>query len=77
MTAQGQKMLLSEYLDRNGITQECFAEQIGVTGNTVSRWVCGDRFPRKNDLIKIYNATRGAVTCHDLFIQHLKDKAQD
>jgi len=42
MTAQE----LKDYLQRIGITQEEFADYIGVHGRTVRRWVQGQEMPK-------------------------------
>ena len=42
---------LSEYLDKLGWSQAELGRRIGVSSNTVSNWVVGDKVPR---VVRLY-----------------------
>lgn len=44
---------LKELRNKKGITQEAFAEELGVSGRTVSRWETGSNMPDLDILIQI------------------------
>lgn len=58
-------MKLNEFLSQNKITQERFAELIGVEQPTVCRYLKNERFPREDEMRRIYTATNGLVTPND------------
>lgn len=58
-------MKLSAYLKDNRISHVAFAEKIGVTQATVTRYAAGTRTPRPEHMVKIRSATEGAVTADD------------
>ena len=62
-------MKLRVYLDENSITHAAFAEAIGVSQQTVSRYVVGERFPRLEIMGRIVQATENAVTPNDFLSQ--------
>lgn len=57
-------MTLREWLDRNKVTVEVFADRIGTHHSSVSRYA-GGRMPRKEVLKRIKEATDGQVTADD------------
>ena len=59
-------MHLKDYLSENNLTQQKFADQIGVTQATVARWAGGVQFPHPIFLHKIEKATEGRVTPSDM-----------
>lgn len=59
-------MQLREYLKKEKITQEQFAEMIGVTQGIVTRW-CRGAIPRIELMTKILVATQGKVTANDFY----------
>lgn len=59
-------MTLSQYLEERKISQQAFAQQIGVDPISVYRWCKGDRFPREH-IQKIMELTGGEVTANDFF----------
>ena len=59
-------MLLAEYMETRGLTQQQFADLVGVSRATVSYWVRGLKQPRPVHARKIRAATRGKVTPEDL-----------
>ena len=48
---------LKKHLKRNGITQQAFAEQIGVTQPTVWEWLNGRSKPSAKKLVLISRVT--------------------
>jgi len=62
-------MKLSEYLKRQNIDRQQFAETIGVDRVSVYRWETGKAFPIRH-LRKIVAATGGEVTANDFTQPH-------
>jgi len=60
-------MKLSKYLSDNSIEQQDFAKLIRVTGATVSRYVTGQRRPRRAVAKRIERVTDGEVTLQDIY----------
>lgn len=58
-------MKLAEYLLVNRLSQAEFAKIIEASQVAVSRYVSGQRIPRKKLLLKIREATGGLVTGND------------
>lgn len=58
-------MKLEHYIEANGLTHAEFANKIGVTASSVTRYLLGLRTPRKPTLLKIIAATNGMVTAND------------
>lgn len=68
-------MTLSDYIAAHRMTQDEFAELIGVTQPSVGRWIAGERMPRPDTLRRIAELTAGAVTAND-FMAPPSDGAQ-
>lgn len=60
-------MKLSDYLTHNSISPADFAKSIGVSKETVRRYIVGDRRPEREKLHTIAEATNGEVTANDFF----------
>ena len=60
-------MTLKQYLERHGISQEAFAEKIGVKRLSVARYIHNGRVPRPAIAKRIVKATKGAVQLKDLY----------
>jgi transcriptional regulator with XRE-family HTH domain len=60
-------MKLQEYLDRTSTSRPEFAKTIGVSEETVRRYVLGKRIPEKDIMEKIAEVTGLAVTANDFF----------
>lgn len=60
-------MTLHEYLTRADIDRSEFAARIGVSTETVRRYLTGDRIPDKERMSRIALATDGQVTANDFF----------
>ena len=58
-------MTLAEYLRERAMTREQFAEKVGAHPVTVSKWISGTMFPRREKLARIAALTGGAVTASD------------
>jgi transcriptional regulator with XRE-family HTH domain len=59
-------MRLQEYLASNSISRADFAQQIGVSVESVRRYLCG-RVPEPSVMCKIIKATDGEVSANDFF----------
>ena len=59
-------MTLSEFLSERGLTDERFAQSVGVTRTTVLRWRNG-LLPERDTMARIVEATDGAVTPNDFY----------
>lgn len=66
-------MLLSDYLKLRGVSQRKFADELGVSAVSVTRYIKGDRLPHPWVMQRISEVTSGAVTPDDL-IRFLKPK---
>jgi transcriptional regulator with XRE-family HTH domain len=60
-------MELEHYLKENNISLADFGARIGVTDETVRRYVKGLRLPSKVHMPLIAQATNGAVTANDFY----------
>lgn len=58
-------MKLAAYLEASELTDAAFARLIGVERQAVGRYKSGERFPEKQILLKIFEATSGQVTAND------------
>lgn len=59
-------MRLQEYLTTNSVSRADFAVQIGVSTESVRRYLNG-RVPESSVMCKIIEATRGQVSANDFF----------
>lgn len=59
-------MELSAYLQKNELTQEEFAKQLGVSQGLVWQWLRGRTRVTAERAKHIEKMTRGAITRHDL-----------
>lgn len=60
-------MTLEDYLTHAGIDRTEFADRIGVSAETVRRYIAGIRIPDKERMSRIALATDGQVTANDFF----------
>jgi transcriptional regulator with XRE-family HTH domain len=60
-------MKLSDYLEKERISQSEFAELIGSTPTTISRLAHGTQNPSWTTMLKITQATKGKVKPNDFF----------
>jgi predicted transcriptional regulator len=61
------RMKLKDYLVQNKLKPSDFAGQIGVTVQTLYRYIGGERMPRPAIMEKIRQSTEGAVTAADFY----------
>jgi len=61
-------MKLSEWLTRNDVRRNEFAERIGVTPQTITGWCDGSFWITKDKAQKVFDATGGAVTPTDFMM---------
>jgi DNA-binding transcriptional regulator YdaS (Cro superfamily) len=63
-------MTLNDFLNSKDpkMSHAAFAELIGATQATVSRYITGVRFPPPETIRKIVEATKGKVTATDLLV---------
>ena len=59
-------MTLSEFLSERGLTDERFAQSVGVSRTTVLRWRNG-LIPERETMTRIVEATDGEVTPNDFY----------
>lgn len=57
---------LERYLKKSGLTQQEFADQLGVSHVAVWHWVTGQRVPRAETAVAIERVTEGSVKVADL-----------
>jgi transcriptional regulator with XRE-family HTH domain len=65
-------MTLSAWLTAQNLSDVAFAAQIGVTRQALYRYKHGERFPHRDVMARIIDATDGAVTPND-FMQSAGD----
>tara|TARA_R100000388_G_C7237936_1_gene159178 strand:+ start:1290 stop:1520 length:231 start_codon:yes stop_codon:yes gene_type:complete len=58
-------MLLSEYLNENGLTYADFASQVGFSVRSVEKWSRGERYCGWKATDRISKATNQLVTAED------------
>ena len=63
----GVVVTLQEYLAEARIDRRQFAERIGVSKETVRRYLAGSRIPEPKIMGRIALATGGKVTANDFF----------
>lgn len=60
-------MKLNEYVDTHEIKRASLAEQLGVSYETVRRYLAGERIPDPRIMHKIAKLTDGEVTANDFY----------
>ena len=60
-------MDLRSYLDVRDMSIAAFADLLGVSVQTVHRYVNGDRLPRPDVMVRIAEVTGGAVKPNDFY----------
>lgn len=60
-------MKLSVYLKKKKLSQSAFAAVIKVNRAAVSKWVAGDRLPRRKHAQRIKEETKGWVKIGDFY----------
>jgi transcriptional regulator with XRE-family HTH domain len=67
-------MKLADYIARKRMTQEAFADLVGVSQVSIARYIRGHRIPRPEVIQKIHRVTNGRVTAND-FISPATERA--
>ena len=72
-------MTLEQYLSRpnNKTLHSAFAERVGVSQVTITRYVRSERFPSPEMIDKIFEATGGKVKVADWYAQAAAKRAED
>lgn len=65
-------MRLDTYLRENGLSAKEFGKLVGLPKQTIHNYRHGFRFPGPENLLRIKDATNGAVTPDD-FIAHVRE----
>lgn len=60
-------MKLKDYLTKHGKDCSQFAKEIGVSAQSVYRYVNGERIPDRETMPRILAATNGAVTADSFY----------
>lgn len=60
-------MKLNKYLVSRGITSREFAKKLKVSVQAVRKWRVGERTPRQHLVLRIKQATKGAVSPNDWY----------
>ena len=64
-------MRLKDYLKFKKISNIEFAKNLGISHISLSRYISGERFPEKKNLLKIYKTTDGLVTPNDFYLSEV------
>lgn len=68
-------MKLKSYLQHHNLTQMAFIEKvhnehkIRIPQGTLAKWINGQRMPRKNEMLVLFNATEQTVTPNDFYLE--------
>ncbi len=60
-------MNLNDWIKTKNLTTSQFAEMLGVSQPTVSRWINGVLFPSRKSIAAIIKTTNGEVSANDIF----------
>jgi predicted transcriptional regulator len=60
-------MHLREYIDRNNINVTAFAQEVGVSRNTIYAYIRGERRPSLKTYNRIKDRTEGQVDANSFF----------
>ena len=60
-------MTLDQYLSFTATSRRVFAERIGVSQVSITRYLAGSRLPRPDEMRRIYDATGGMVSADDFY----------
>ena len=66
-------MILKEYLKLNKISNKEFANTIGISPVSLSRYINGERIPEKDIFLKIFKKTNGFVSPNDFYFIKKED----
>lgn len=60
-------MRLNDYINTHDLTRALLAEKLGVSHETVRRYLTGESVPRPRTMQKITDLTEGQVTPNDFY----------
>jgi|TARA_R100000479_G_scaffold176090_1_gene129024 uncharacterized protein YjcR len=60
-------MKFNDFLKEYRYSVARISKEINVSPNTVTKWKYNDVIPRKEDMIKIHDFTKGKVTPNDFY----------
>lgn len=60
-------MRLNDYIDTYDLSRGALAEKLGVSQETVRRYLTGESVPRPRTMKKIYAITKGKVMANDFY----------
>ena len=60
-------MKLADYLEKNALSRQEFADRIGVSTETIRLYLAGERTPRRKQMTAITEQTGGKVTANDFY----------
>lgn len=75
MPKQGENMDLKKYLDQNKMSQREFADRLGCTEASVSRYISGQRVPKAPLAIKMAEIL--GTTVEELFADDIKEAPKE
>lgn len=68
-------MTLEQFITANDLTHEAFGKLVGAPQATINRYVKGKRFPNRDMIVKIHEATEGKVSFADWYEPSEMEKA--
>lgn len=60
-------MKFNDFLKEEQLSIARFSKQLGLCPATVTKWKYEDVIPRKKDMLKIYEFTKGKVSPNDFY----------
>jgi 3,4-dihydroxy 2-butanone 4-phosphate synthase/GTP cyclohydrolase II len=60
-------MTLADFISSTKTSRSAFAAAIGVSNVSVTRYLQGARIPSKDEMLRIAEVTKGAVTPNDFY----------
>ncbi len=58
-------MNLRAWMDEKGLSIKTVAKEAGASPSAVKKWLAGERFPRRQYLLRLNTMTNGKVTSND------------
>ena len=69
-------MRLKEYLKFNKISNKEFANTLGISPVSLSRYINGERIPEKDIFLKIFQKTNGFVSPNDFYFTKKRSRTR-
>ncbi len=71
-------MKLIDWMKRESLDDDAVAERVGdVTGSAVKKWKYGERLPRRDELLKLYEISGGVVTPNSFVLDPEQESAAE